>query len=96
MSMVTAITVRTAVDAPAKTYRGRVAWTLDNLIAAGEKGCTPIEQPAPRWSHYVHMLRKSGIEVETIDERHGGPFSGAHGRYVLRTPLQVIEKKVAA
>lgn len=27
---------------------GREAWALASLIEAGERGCTPIEQPAPR------------------------------------------------
>lgn len=93
---VNAITVRIGPDAPAKTYKGRVAWTLGRLIAAGERGCTPIDQPAPRWSHYVHELRKSGLQVETVNEKHSGPFSGTHARYVLRTPLQILNQKVAA
>lgn len=29
--------------------------------------------------------------VETIDEKHGGAFAGTHARYVLRSPLRVIE-----
>ncbi|GHE79533.1 hypothetical protein GCM10019059_42530 [Camelimonas fluminis] len=93
---VTAITVRKDIDSPAKTYKGREAWALGRLIAAGERGCTPIEQPAPRWSHYVFQLRKSGLDVETVNEKHGGAFSGMHARYVLRTPLQVLHQQVAA
>lgn len=69
---------------------GREAWALARLIEAGEVGCTPIEQPAPRWSHYVFLLRRRGLDIETIEERHGGPFKGSHGRYVLRTPMTVL------
>jgi hypothetical protein len=69
---------------------GREAWALAQLIEAGERGCTPINQPAPRWSHYVFLLRRRGLDIETVEERHGGPFKGCHGRYVLRTPMTVL------
>jgi hypothetical protein len=67
---------------------GREAWALDRLLTAGPKGCTPIDQPAPRWSAYVHKLRKRGVPIETVTEAHGGPYSGTHGRYVLRADVQ--------
>jgi len=70
---------------------GRVAWTLLALIAAGDRGVTPIERPAPRWSDYVHRLRSFGVDIETIREPHGGPFPGEHGRYVLRSQVRVVE-----
>jgi hypothetical protein len=63
---------------------GRDAWALDRLREAGPKGCTPIENPAPRWSAYVHKLRKYGVPIETLHEPHTGPYPGTHGRYVLR------------
>lgn len=68
--------------------KGRDAWALDRLISAGRKGCTPIEQPAPRWSGYVHRLREQGVPIETIWEKHGGTYPGKHGRYVLRADVQ--------
>ena len=68
--------------------KGREAWALDRLRWAGPKGCTPIEQPAPRWSAYVHTLRGRGVPIETLYEPHGGEFSGHHGRYVLRAAVQ--------
>jgi hypothetical protein len=68
--------------------KGRDAWALNRLIEAGPKGCAPIEQPAPRWSAYVHRLRELGIPIETIWESHGGPYAGKHGRYVLRADVQ--------
>jgi hypothetical protein len=64
--------------------KGREAWALNRLTEAGRKGCTPIEQPAPRWSAYVHRLRALGVPIETRHEPHGGAFAGTHGRYVLR------------
>lgn len=66
----------------------RTAWALDRLRAAGAKGITPKDTPAPRWSAYVHVLRKEGVPIETIREKHGGPFPGSHGRYVLHADVQ--------
>lgn len=63
---------------------GRTRWALDRLRAAGESGCTPITQPAPRWAAYVHNLRELGLAIETVHEKHGGEFAGTHARYVLR------------
>lgn len=76
---------------------GRDAWALLELVAAGEKGCTPIDNPAPRWSHYVWKLRHDyGVAVETIEESHGGTFSGTHARYVLLDKVEILgERKVA-
>ena len=68
---------------------GREAWAALELVEAGERGCTPIDNPAPRWSHYVWLLRGHGINVETIHEDHGGPFSGTHARYVLRSVVSL-------
>lgn len=62
---------------------GREAWALLELVEAGNRGCTPIDNPAPRWSHYVWLLRGDGFKVETVDESHAGPFAGSHARYVL-------------
>lgn len=71
--------------------RGRDAWALRQLIASGPRGVTPIDNPAPRWSHYVWNLRGYGLDIETIHERHGGAFPGNHGRYVLRSAVMVRE-----
>jgi hypothetical protein len=62
---------------------GRSAWALLELVKAGSRGCVPIERPAPRWSAYVHSLRRGGVPIATIRERHGGAFPGWHARYVL-------------
>lgn len=62
---------------------GREAWALLNLVEAGATGCTPITTPGPRWSHYVWLLRRDGFHVETLNEAHGGAFSGTHARYLL-------------
>ncbi|MBI5165745.1 MAG: hypothetical protein HY985_17815 [Magnetospirillum sp.] len=70
---------------------GRLAWALGNLIQAGDEGCTPLDNPGPRWSAYVHKLRREfGLDIETIDERHEGPYPGTHARYVLRSRVELI------
>ena len=66
---------------------GRLQWALDRLRKTGATGCTPITEPAPRWSAYVFDLRAMGFEIETLHEPHAGDFAGTHGRYVLRSTV---------
>ncbi len=63
---------------------GRELWALERLIRAGAAGCTPITEPAPRWSGYIHKLRKRGVPIETCHEPHGGQYPGHHARYILK------------
>jgi hypothetical protein len=78
--------LRHCPDGTAKLHllKGRPRWALEALIDAGPKGCTPIDNPAPRWSGYIHVLRELGFEIETLHEPHGPPFAGTHGRYILK------------
>ena len=95
----TAFKVKSGDAAPSSiTVSGRVLWALTELIAAGPRGCTPITNPAPRWSDYVFRLRGEGVNIETIHEPHGGDFAGTHARYVLRSDVTRIhtEAQVAA
>jgi len=78
-------------EAKKTTVNGRDRWALECLIAAGEKGCTPIDHPGPRWSGYVFNLRSMGFEIETVREQHSGPFPGSHARYVLRSIVERAE-----
>ena len=72
---------------------GREAWALEKLIKAGPKGCTSLTHPGPRWSSYIHALRhEHGIQIETQNERHGGPFAGTHALYVLQSAVTIIER----
>lgn len=71
---------------------GRDAWALKNLMEAGKRGCTPIDHPGPRWSHYVFKLRGMGFIIETVHEDHGGPFAGTHARYVLRSQVTILRE----
>lgn len=85
------ITARVLPDGHPIKVVGRDAWALQNLVNAGNFGCTPIEHPGPRWSHYVFKLRGFGFAIETIDEKHAGPFPGSHARYVLRSEVEIID-----
>jgi hypothetical protein len=75
--------------------KGRASWALAQLIVTGPKGFTTLERPAPRISHYVFLLRKCGLPVQTIEEPHGGPYSGTHARYRLDVPLAIVETEFA-
>ena len=75
---------------------GRDEWALRALITVGPKGCTPLETPGPRWSGYVHNLRRMGVEIETRMERHKGPFPGNHARYILHSKVSPLEVSNAA
>ncbi len=71
------------------TCEGRMRWAILSLIRAGNRGCTPIDRPAPRWSDYVFKARARGFNIETIHEGHGGSFSGHHARYVIHDEVTV-------
>jgi hypothetical protein len=60
---VTALTVQLGERKLALT--GRKAWALDALINAGFIGLTTLENPAPRWSHYIWLLRRDGFLIES-------------------------------
>lgn len=102
MTVKLTITARTIPDGQTFTVMGRDAWALSELFRAGANGCTPIDQPGPRWSGYVFNLkRKCGVDIETVHENHGGQFAGTHARYVLRSNVEIIARsdepaKVAA
>jgi hypothetical protein len=90
MLEIRSITFRVLPGGVERHLNGRLAWALHALIAAGQNGCTPLEHPGPRWSGYVHRLRRAGLPIETIDECHAGPYPGRHARYVLRATVEIL------
>ena len=79
-------------DGPSEyIVKGRDLWALHELEKAGAGGVTSINCPGPRWSAYIYNLRVLGLDIETVRERHGGEYPGTHARYVLHTPVSVIE-----
>ncbi|NDR59198.1 winged helix domain-containing protein [Aliiruegeria sabulilitoris] len=100
MQKIKAYRVQNGSDDPFRiNITGRVNWAMEQLLAAGDNGCTPIFHPAPRWSHYIWVLRGECVEIETIHEPHEGEFPGTHACYVLRsqvTPVTGYSSQVAA
>ena len=90
MSQIT-LTIRKPQDPTPYTLTGRNAWAMRELILSGEKGCTPIDNPAPAWAAYVQNLRGMGFNIVTVIEPHGGPYKGHHGRYVSQDDLSIVE-----
>lgn len=77
-------------DAPLTlNLRGRLAWTMLELIKAGDIGITPLHNPAPRVSHYVMCLRRKGVAIDTDMQPHGGAFPGEHGVYRLKSAVTI-------
>lgn len=91
MSKAVSLTFRVMPDGEPIIVAGRDAWALAELLKAGEKGCTPIDNPGPRWSGYIFNLRQSGLAIETVHERHSGQFPGTHARYVLKSEIAILE-----
>jgi hypothetical protein len=77
-------------DGSQQTFAGREAWALKRLVEAGPIGVTTVDYPAPRWSHYIYKIRKSGLIITTDYEPHKGDFPGNHGRYRLETPVAIV------
>ncbi len=92
MNPVTRLKVRLD-DGSEMRFRGREAWTMHLLNERGEVGISSLDYIGPRLSQYVFNCRGKGIVIETVDQPHGGAFPGGHGKYVLRTPMKVLEVK---
>jgi hypothetical protein len=79
------------------TVIGRDAWMLGKLVEAGANGCTTLEQPAPRTSHYIWKLRHTYcIAIASIEEEHGGTFPGRHVRYTLQQRVEFADQSEGA
>lgn len=79
--------IETGENAIILHLRGRIAWTLCELVKAGNRGITPMHNPAPRVSHYVMCLRRKGVVIDTDMQPHGGAFPGEHGVYRLKSAV---------
>ncbi len=94
MSKVRQVTFKVWCDGEAKFYwvRGKAAKTLVALVSASGQGITALELSntwALRLSHYILVLRQDyGMDIQTLREPHD---DGWHGRYVLITPVEIIE-----
>ncbi len=75
---------------------GREAQALMWLHEVGPKGITTREARHWAWSLsvYVHDLRHiHGLSIRTVNEAHNG---GWHGRYVLESPIVILQHKPTA
>lgn len=87
------VTARLLPDGSPFIVTGRNAWALLELHSAGKTGCTPIDNPGPRWSAYVFNLkREHGLAIETAHESHRGPFPGSHARYFLKSNVEIVSR----
>ena len=77
-------------DSQPFTVSGQTAKTLKALVAAGGKGVTALECGAWafRLAAYVAVLRKLGLAIETMRERHND-WGDWHGRYVLHSSVTI-------
>lgn len=90
------LAVRIEGEENPRTFSGRPAWLLERLLDAGSAGITTAElPPGVRASHYVMLLRRAGLNIETKHEGHSGPFAGRHGRYICKSRLQVVRQDEA-
>jgi hypothetical protein len=69
----------------------RAAWFLDELVKAGAAGVTTIDYPGVRVGDCILKLRRAGVDVQTVYEPHDGEFAGRHGRYVLRSRVELVD-----
>jgi predicted RNA-binding protein YlqC (UPF0109 family) len=78
--------------------KGRNAQAIRELVKAGRAGITAagVSNWALRLGAYVHQLRHDyGLNIATQREEHDiGNSIGWHGRYVLETPVRLIEPQV--
>jgi hypothetical protein len=72
------------------TLPKRATWFLDELVKAGTAGVTTIDYPGVRVGDCILKLRKAGVDVQTIYEPHDGEFAGRHGRYILRSRVELL------
>jgi hypothetical protein len=88
-----AVQFRILPDGGVQTVVGQEARTLRALVAAGSAGITSLDIAtwALRTSHYIFKLRGYGLVIEMERENHAGPVPGLHGRYHLRSRVELIE-----
>jgi hypothetical protein len=87
----TGITFQIDPGGPQIRVTGRVAQTLNLLLAVGPRGFTPGEASPLGWarrsSDYVFRLRRLGVAIATISETMG---DCRIGRYVLQSRVALV------
>jgi hypothetical protein len=75
---------------------GSNASVLYELAEAGPRGCVPAKDDSRSWAAIIQTWRALGLEVVPIPETLDEDFRDRNVRYVLRTPVEVLEVKEAA
>jgi hypothetical protein len=89
-SVVKKLTVRIGgTDGTILVFRDRLARALLFLIEADKAGFAPSDWPCEVWSQCIPMLRQEGVGIETVLER----TDGLRGRYILRCPVEIIDRE---
>jgi len=79
-------------DGPVRVMVGRFAQPAARLLDGEDAGISSLFFPGLRLSHYVKVLRDDyGLRIETEREPHAGDYPGRHGRYRLRSRLDVVK-----
>jgi hypothetical protein len=80
------------------SVRGQEARSLNALVVAGDAGITSLEVStwALRLAHYCWKLKKLGLDIDCAREPHAGPVPGKHGRYFLKSLIEIVEVQGAA
>lgn len=86
------VIARVSPGGNAFTVTGQEAKTLLLLSQKGNAGVTAYDfrgGPPFRLPAYCHsMIKHKGLSIETRRESHEG---GWHGRFVLHTPIEILE-----
>jgi hypothetical protein len=80
---------------PITVPSGQLLQTLEALIHCGATGCSFFDNPAPRWSSYIHRLRTRGFDIQTVRENHEGQFPRYHARYFLLSEVTRVAGEAA-
>ncbi len=96
MKQVKSVKFKAWLNGEAKLFSaaGKKAQTILALVRQGKSGITALELSntwALRLGAYIHNLRHDyGLNIETQREAHDDE-GGWHGRYILITPVEILE-----
>lgn len=75
------------------SLKGKTSFILGQLVLAGPKGITTLELKhyTTRLANRISEYRNDySLDIETLMEANTGSFGGTHGRYVLKTVVEVL------
>jgi hypothetical protein len=69
--------------------KGRLPWTLMELVKAGDVGIIPLNNPRPRVPFRTVTLRSKGLAIDSTMQPHGGAFPNEYGVYFLNSSVTI-------